>query len=111
ATPSSTPAKSTRTRSKEKTAPTPVAPDRPATTTARGRRSRTARVQLEPLNEPMVFIDFVAAHPVGSRVEGEVKRFSSHGAYVMIGDAHAYVALKSLGNPPPRSAREVLTLG
>jgi ribosomal protein S1 len=63
------------------------------------------------MNEPMAFIEFVGAHPVGSTVEGEVQRFSSHGAYVLVDGALCYIALKSLGDPPPRSAREVLTLG
>jgi ribosomal protein S1 len=59
----------------------------------------------------MVFIEFVGAHPVGSVVDGMVERFSSHGAYVIADSARCYVALKALGDPPPKSAREVLTLG
>jgi hypothetical protein len=86
------------------------APESPARATTRSRRRRSD-ASVEPLNEPMVFIDFVAAHPVGATVDGVVERFSSHGAYVTIGDARAYLALKSMGDPPPRSAREVLTLG
>jgi hypothetical protein len=86
------------------------APESPPRATTRSRRRR-GDAGVEPLNEPMVFIDFVAAHPVGATVEGVVERFSSHGAYVTIGDARAYLALKSMGDPPPRSAREVLTLG
>jgi hypothetical protein len=66
---------------------------------------------VEPYNEPLPFIDFVAAHPVGAEVEGTVERFSSHGAYVLAGGARCYVALKHLADPPPRSAREVLDLG
>ena len=37
--------------------------------------------------------------------------YSSHGAYVRIGDVRAYVPLRFLGDPPPRSAREVLAVG
>jgi hypothetical protein len=44
-------------------------------------------------------------------VEGVVERFSSHGAYITVGDAQCYVPLRELGDPPPRSAREVLNLG
>ena len=59
-------------------------------------------------NKPAYTI-FVIDHPVGSIVDGTVDRFSSHGAYVGLdGGAVGYVALKSLGDPPPRSAREVL---
>jgi hypothetical protein len=48
---------------------------------------------------------------VGSEVEATVERFSSHGAYVLAGDARGYVPLRNLAHPAPRSAREVLDLG
>ena len=54
---------------------------------------------------------FVVDHPVGTEVDGVVDRFASHGAYVHVGDARCYVPLRELGDPPPRSAREVLNLG
>ena len=59
----------------------------------------------------MPFIEFIADHPVGSEVEATVERFSSHGAYVLAGDARGYVPLRNLALPAPRSAREVLNLG
>lgn len=65
----------------------------------------------EPYNEPLPFIEFVGAHAVGSTVEGEVEQFSSHGAYVMVGDTRCYVPLRSMGDPPPRSARDILDQG
>jgi hypothetical protein len=63
------------------------------------------------LNDQHVYLAFVVDHPVGSTVEGIVDRFSSHGAYVKCGSAQCYVPLRALGDPPPRSAREVLDLG
>jgi hypothetical protein len=54
---------------------------------------------------------FVIDHPVGSVVQGVVDRFSSHGAYARVGAAECYIPLRVLGDPPPRSAREVLNLG
>ena len=66
---------------------------------------------IEPYNDPLPFIEFVGAHPVGSTVTGEVERFASHGAYVQAEGARAYLPLKNLGDPPPRSAREVLSFG
>jgi uncharacterized membrane protein YgcG len=66
---------------------------------------------VQPYNEPLPFIDFVAAHPIGTELEGTVERFSSHGAYVLAGGARCYLPLKHLADPPPRSAREVLDLG
>ena len=66
---------------------------------------------VSPYNEALPFIEFIADHPVGSEVEATVERFSSHGAYVLTGDARAYVPLRNLAQPAPRSAREVLNLG
>ena len=64
-----------------------------------------------PYNEALPFIEFVSAHPIGSTVQGEVERFASHGAYVLVDGARCYLPLKSLGDPAPRSAREVLSFG
>jgi hypothetical protein len=66
---------------------------------------------VERYNEALPFIEFVAAHPVGSTVVGEVERFSSHGAYILAEGTRCYLPLKHLGDPPPRSAREVLSSG
>ena len=65
----------------------------------------------EPYNEPLPFIEFVGAHPVGSTVNGEVEQFSSHGAYVLVEGTRCYIPLKALGDPPPRSAKDVLEQG
>jgi hypothetical protein len=71
---------------------------------------------LPAVNEPLAFITFVAAFPVGSTVEGEVVSFTSHGAMVDValpggGALHCYIPLSAMGNPPPTKAREVLTKG
>jgi Zc3h12a-like Ribonuclease NYN domain/S1 RNA binding domain len=65
----------------------------------------------EAVNAPIPFITFIAAHPLGARVEGVVEGFTSHGAVVMVGDVRCYVPLSGLAQPAPRSAREVLTRG
>jgi predicted RNA-binding protein with RPS1 domain len=70
-----------------------------------------ATKDVSPYNEALPFIEFIADHPVGSEVEATVERFSSHGAYVLAGDARGYVPLRNLARPAPRSAREVLNLG
>ena len=69
------------------------------------------RKPAEPANDPLPFIEFVGKHPVGSIVEGEVQTFSSHGAYVLAGGARCYVPLKLMGDPAPRTARDVMTVG
>jgi hypothetical protein len=65
----------------------------------------------DPVNEPLPFIEFIADNRPGDLVEGEVSEFSSHGAYVTVGRARCYVPLRSMADPPPRSAREVLERG
>jgi hypothetical protein len=92
------------------------ATDVPATTegTGSGRRRRRGGggvTPSEPTNPPLPFIEFVAEHQVGSEVVGEVVEFSSHGAYIQVGELRCYAPLKLLADPTPRRAREVLTRG
>ncbi|MDQ1402968.1 MAG: hypothetical protein QOG03_1284 [Actinomycetota bacterium] len=78
------------------------------------RRRRTrgpAGPPSEPVNEPLAFITFVDNHKQGTDVEGEVERFSSHGAFVVVDGASCYIPLSAMGSPPPRAAREVLKQG
>ncbi len=81
--------------------------DAPAGKRARRRRSKPVGA----VNDPLPFIQFIADHPLGTEVEGEVDGFTSHGAFVMVGAARCYVPLVALGTPPPRSAKSVLTKG
>jgi len=85
-----------------------VEPDSPS---VKRRRRRTAAPPAEPVNEPLTFIQFVAEHPLGTEVEGEVDTFSSHGTFVNADGARCYVPLSGLGDPPPRAAREVVKKG
>jgi hypothetical protein len=71
---------------------------------------------LPAVNEPLTFINFVAAFPVGSTVEGTVVSFTSHGAMVDVAvpksdSLHCYIPLSAMGNPPPVKARQVLKKG
>ncbi|HMK97569.1 MAG TPA: S1 RNA-binding domain-containing protein, partial [Acidimicrobiales bacterium] len=77
----------------------------------RRRRRRGGQAPSEPLNAPYEFITFIANHQLGNEVLGTVEEFSSHGAFVSIGDARCYVPLSAMGNPPPRSARDSLRKG
>ena len=63
------------------------------------------------VNDILPFLQFIEKNTVGSVVIGVVESYSSHGAYVTIGDVRGYVPLRLLGSPPPRSAREVMQLG
>ncbi len=77
-----------------------------------GRRRRsTGLPPAEPVNEPLAFITFIAAHPLGSEVVGTVAEFSSHGAFVDADGARCYLPLSAMGEPPPRRAREVVGKG
>jgi hypothetical protein len=77
----------------------------------RRRRRRKGKGPTEPVNDPAVFVTFVAEHLPGTEVEGEVEQFASHGAYVTAGGARCYVPLTGLADPPPRRARDALRLG
>ena len=85
-------------RSAPAPAPAAAAPERAAAAPSGG-----------PVNDLLPFLDFVEHHPVGSSVNGVVESYSSHGAYVAIGDVRGYVPLRLMGDPPPRSAREVMS--
>ncbi len=68
------------------------------------------------VNEPLAFINFVAAFAVGSTMEGEVVSFTSHGAMVDVplpvgGVLHCYIPLTAMGTPAPTKARQVLKKG
>jgi hypothetical protein len=68
------------------------------------------------VNEPLTFINFVAAFSVGSMIDGEVVSFTSHGAMVDVslpggGVLHCYIPLTAMGSPPPTKARKVLKKG
>jgi hypothetical protein len=81
------------------------------------RRQQKQRPAPPPaVNEPLTFINFVAAFPVGSTVQGEVVSFTSHGAMVDVpmpggGELHCYIPLSAMGTPPPTKARQVLKKG
>ena len=90
------------------------------TTTGRGRRRRRGgrggqavveTAQPEAVNEPAPFLQFVIDHRLGTDVEGVVDSFSSHGAFVVVGDVRCYVPLGAMGDPRPNRARDVLTRG
>jgi hypothetical protein len=91
-----------------------VAPDAPKAAKRGSRRRGRSTVETgtpEAVNEPLPFITFIADHPLGTEVEGTVEGFTSHGAFVTAGGARCYAPVSGLGDPPPRSAKEVLTRG
>ncbi len=75
------------------------------------RRRQRGAVPSDPVNEPMVFLGFVASHRPGAVVEGTVEEFTSHGAFVRVGEARCYMPLSAMGDPPPRAARDVVIKG
>ncbi|HET6793266.1 MAG TPA: S1 RNA-binding domain-containing protein, partial [Acidimicrobiales bacterium] len=83
----------------------------PAGKSGRRRRKRSSGPPPEAVNDPLTFITFVANHQLGHEVTGEVDSFASHGAFVLVEGARCYVPLSALGDPPPRSARQVLSKG
>jgi hypothetical protein len=80
--------------------------------TRRSERSRaSATTAPAAVNDPLTFISFIAEHPLGTEVEGQVSSYTSHGAVVMMGSTQGYLPLANLADPPPRSAREILKRG
>ena len=116
---SSAPATSSRrTASKRASEPMPVpknpppgATTRTASSTKRASSTGEARKAGEPVNDLIPFLEFVESSPVGARVAGVVDRYSSHGAYVAVGDVSVYVPLRSMADPPPKSARAHVKIG
>jgi len=79
---------------------------------APGKSAAGTRDSVKPValavNDPLAFISFIAEHRLGETLEGEVEGYTSHGAVVRVGEMRCYIPLANLGDPPPRSAREVL---
>jgi hypothetical protein len=77
-----------------------------------GRRDRPPKAG-EVVNELMPFLEFVEHHPVGTSVNGTVESYSSHGAYISIGEngVRGYVPLRLMAKPAPTSARKVMKIG
>jgi hypothetical protein len=65
----------------------------------------------EPLNEPAVFLAFITRHRIGSVLEAVVDHFASHGAYVVADGARCYLPTKTMGDPPPTRARDLIARG
>ncbi len=107
-------------RGREAAAPAPVPDMRPAPAVAAkvarvtakdGGADRSAGRSGEAVNDVMPFINFVEHHPVGSSVNATVESYSSHGAYVTIGDVRGYVPLRLMDDPMPRAAKYVMKIG
>jgi len=79
--------------------------------TGRSRRRRASGPPPVAVNEPAPFLRFVIDHRPGMPVEGRVVEFASHGAFVDVDGVRCYVPLSAMGDPPPNSAREVLSKG
>ena len=82
-------------------------------TESSGGATRSAPKGGDPVNELMPFLEFVEHHPIGTSVNGTVDAYSSHGAYITIGDSEVrgYVPLRLMADPAPRSAKSVMKIG
>ena len=93
------------------TSPPPGAAKRSNNSAAKVKAEGVAPKGGDPVNELMPFLDFVETSPVGTRRLGQVERYSSHGAYVRVGDVSVYVSLRLMADPPPKSARAQVKIG
>jgi Zc3h12a-like ribonuclease protein len=92
---------------KKAVTPITVASPPPAVALRRGRN---------PVNPEAEFALFRSAHRIGSRIEGEVTAFTSHGAVIKVAlkngqSIECYAPTTLLGDPAPARARDVLKRG
>ena len=100
-------AKAAKAPAKKVPARSPVTAPEPTPVQRRGR---------QPVNPEAEFERFRATQRIGSRVEGEVTAFTSHGAVISValrggGHVECYAPTTLLGAPPPARARDVLKRG
>ncbi len=90
-------------------------PGHPAKQIDTGKSAATPKPEPTPkstgTNDLLAFLNFVEHHQPGSSVNAIVESYSSHGAYVRIGDVKGYVPLSLMADPAPRSAREFMKVG
>jgi len=101
------PVKKTLTKATKKVAKAPAPVLEPAVALRRGRH---------PVNPETDFTLFRGAHRIGSRVDGEVTAFTSHGAVIKVRlkggqEIECYAPTTLLGDPAPARARDVLKRG
>ncbi len=88
-----------------------AAAHKPPAVTAAHAESATPSHARSTVNDLLSFLTFVEGHPVGTSVNAIVDHYSSHGAYVRVGEIFAYVPLRLMADPAPRSAREFMKVG
>ena len=92
-----------------------VKPAHAAKSADAGKHAVEARTEPTPkstgTNDLLAFLNFVEHHQPGSSVNAIVENYSSHGAYVRIGEVKGYVPLSLMADPAPRSAREFMKVG
>ncbi len=76
-----------------------------------GKGNAPATAEPDAVNQPAPFLQFLIDHRLGTEVEGTVDAFSSHGAFVEVGDVRCYIPLSAMGDPRPTRARDVLNRG
>lgn len=103
----------------------PVTPAKPtkklvkkavATASPAPRATEVMKRGREPVNTAESFAIFLKQHKIGSKINGEVVAFTSHGAVIRTtlknGDAiECYAPTTNLGDPAPVRARDVLKRG
>ncbi|MDX2380721.1 MAG: histone H1-like repetitive region-containing protein [Acidimicrobiia bacterium] len=92
--------------------PVPSEPP-PGATSSSATEGSPAPRRGEAVNELLPFLEFVEHHPIGTSINGTVDAYSSHGAYISIGDegVRGYIPLRLMADPAPRSARNAMKLG
>jgi len=104
------------TKAAKKAAKTPTKVATPTMAPAVAAPTVALRRGRQPVNPEAEFALFRATHRIGSRVEGEVTTFTSHGAVIDVvlkngQHVECYAPTTLLGTPAPARARDVLKRG
>ena len=66
---------------------------------------------VEKSNDARSFLEFVSTYSIGDIADCVVERFASHGCYAKTGSAICYLPSRSMGDPAPAKARDVVSIG
>ena len=95
---------------KPTTSKKPTTSEKPSTSKEKDSKGKASKGKASS-NSAAAWQSFRNDYPVGSTVAARVDRFSSHGAYGSVDEVNVYIPLSLLGDPAPRRARDVISLG
>ncbi len=71
--------------------------------------NKSDRTPLEELNNAADFLRFISSYSIGDSLDAVVDRFASHGCYLLADNTVCYLPSRSMGDPPPKRARDIVS--